>query len=230
MKTPLTLAGLGLSCALLSAELENEIPWGLEAVTGVRSSYVYRGFDLAGTLLDFQLEGEVALRDDLSLNAGGWVATEMSDDFFESAGFLDLRYDLYQRLTLGASATYRAFDHSLFDDGVDVGAFLTWYAGEAWDFTVGTYRDFGAEAWYGKAETAWSYRLSDEAFAGLSGGVSVVDGYYGRSGFNDFYGRASVTYNVNSAVSLSPFVGWSIELEDADGNEVFGGLWFEVSF
>ena len=56
----------------LSAELEGDIPWGLEAVTGARTGYAYRGFDLAGPLFDFQLEGELVLREDLSLNAGGW--------------------------------------------------------------------------------------------------------------------------------------------------------------
>ena len=33
----------------LSAELEGDIPWGLEAVTGARTGYAYRGFDLQPT-------------------------------------------------------------------------------------------------------------------------------------------------------------------------------------
>ncbi|NIP93606.1 MAG: hypothetical protein GWO24_09165, partial [Akkermansiaceae bacterium] len=77
-----------------------EIPLGIEAVTGIRSGYVHRGFDLAGTLLDFQLEGEVTLKDNLHFNFGGWFATEVSDDFTEGAGFLDLRNDLSERFTL----------------------------------------------------------------------------------------------------------------------------------
>ena len=54
-----------LSILLLSpplhAELESDIPLGLELVTGIRSGYVFRGFDLADTLIDVQLEGEMAL-------------------------------------------------------------------------------------------------------------------------------------------------------------------------
>lgn len=219
---------LGPGTAL--AEVEGDIPLGLEAVTGVRSDYVYRGFNLAGSLLDFQLEGEVALRDDLFLNAGGWAATEIGDDFAEGAAFLDLRFQAGDQFTLGGSATYHAYDHAFFENGVDVGAFFTWFAGEDVDLTIGAHRDFGADAWYAKAETSWSRRLSDDAFLAVSGGLSVVDGYYGRSGWNDVFGRASVTYNVNRSVSLTPFVGWSLEIEDGDGDEVFGGLWFEVSF
>jgi hypothetical protein len=214
----------------LSAELEGDIPWGLEAVTGARTGYAYRGFDLAGPLFDFQLEGELVLREDLSLNAGGWLATEISDDFTEGAAFIDIRYDLGERFAAGASTTYRGFDHSFFKDGFDVGAFLTWFVGEEWDITTGAYRDFGADAWYANIESGWSYRLSDDAYFGLSGGVSAVDSYYGRSGLNDFYGRASVTYNINSTISLTPFLGWSFEIEKADGDEILGGLWFEISF
>ncbi len=223
---------LASSCLGLpaSAELEGDIPLGLEAVTGFRSSYVHRGFDLAGPVLDFQLEGEAVLREDLSVHLGGWFATEISDNFTEGAGFIDLRYDLSERFTLGASATYRAYDHSFFKNGFDLGTFLTWYVGEEWDLTVDAYRDFGADAWYANAESGWSYRLSDDAYLGLTGGVSVVDGYYGRSGLNDVYGRASLTYNLTSSISLTPFVALSIELEEADGDEIFGGLWFEVSF
>ncbi|MEO1835236.1 MAG: hypothetical protein ABGZ49_07050 [Akkermansiaceae bacterium] len=220
----------GLLAPCLRAELESEFPLGLEAVTGVRSAYSYRGFDLAGSLLDFQFEGELVLQDNLSLNAGGWFGTEISDDFTEGTAFLDLRYDLHECSTVGTSATYHAYGSSLFENGLDVGAFVTWYAGEEWDLTAGVYRDFGADAWYANIEGGWSSRLSDEAYFGLSGGVSAVEHYYGRSGLNDFYGRASVTYNVNSQISLTPFLGWSIELEEADGDEFFGGLWFEVSF
>ena len=64
----------------------------------------------------------------------------------------------------------------------------------------------------------------------MTAGVSIVEDFYGVSGFNDFYGRVSVTYNINSILSLTPFAGWSVEIEDNDGNEVFGGLWLEISF
>ncbi len=31
-------------------------------------------------------------------------------------------------------------------------------------------------------------------------------------------------------LSITPFVGWSCELDVGDGNEIYAGLWFEVSF
>lgn len=216
----------------LPAEIESDIPLGLEAVTGVRSSYVHRGFELADTLFEFQLEGEVALSRSTYLNLGGWIGTGSGDDFEEYTGFIDLRRDLSDLLTIGLSATYHGYSNSFFDDGLDLGAFATLYATEDLDFTFGAYHDFGADGWYANAETGWSTRLGEDAYFALTGGLSWLDDYYGRSGMNDLYGRASVTYNINSTVSLTPFLGWSFEIDDdeGDGDEVFGGLWFEVVF
>ncbi|NIP93605.1 MAG: hypothetical protein GWO24_09160, partial [Akkermansiaceae bacterium] len=76
---------------------------------------------------------------------------------------------------------------------------------------------------YGKAETGWSLRLTDDTYLALSGGVSVVDSYYGRSGLNDFYGRTSLTYNINKTISVTPFLAWSIEFEEEDGDELILG-------
>lgn len=212
------------------AEIESELKIGLEAVTGVRSEYVQRGFSLSDALLDFQLEGEVALDDTLLLNFGGWFASEISDDFSEAAAFMDFSKDLGESLTVGASASYHAYDNSFFEDGVDVGASITWFGGEEWDLSLNGHHDFGAEGWYANAEAGWSRRLSDKAFLSLTTGVSWVDEFYSSSGLHDYFGRASLTYNLNGMVSITPFVGWSIELDDADGDELYGGLWFEVSF
>ncbi len=211
-------------------EVEDDLRLGLEAVSGYRTDYVYRGFDLAGSTLDFQFEGEARLTDRVSLSLGAWIAGALNDDFTELAGFADLRYDLTRQLTIGLNSSYHAFDETFFEDGFDLGPFLSYYVNEDWDFRLQASRDTGAEGWYASVESGWSHRLSDDAFLGLSGGLSWIDSYYDRSGVNDFYGRASLTYNVNSQISLTPFLGWSLEIEDGDGDELFGGLWFEVSF
>ncbi|MDA0766057.1 MAG: hypothetical protein O3A87_11140 [Verrucomicrobia bacterium] len=225
-------SALLVSSALASGEIESDIPLGLEAVTGLRSGYVYRGVELADTLLDFQLEAEIALGDQFTLNTGAWFASESGAGFSEFAAFLDARMDVSDLLTLGTSVTYHDFNKALLRDGVDVGLFATLYATEDLDFTFGAYRDFGNESWYAKAEAGWSHRLGEDSYLGLTGGVSWVNDLIGRNGMNDFYGRASVTYNINSAVSLTPFVGWSklFDSNDTAGDEVFGGLWFEVIF
>ena len=43
------------------AEVENDIKLGIEAVTGIRTGYIHRGYDLADASLEFQLQAEFAL-------------------------------------------------------------------------------------------------------------------------------------------------------------------------
>ena len=52
------------------AEVDSEIPLGIEAVTGLRTDYVHRGFQLAESALDFQLEAEIILSNNNSLSLG----------------------------------------------------------------------------------------------------------------------------------------------------------------
>ncbi|NWK57414.1 hypothetical protein HW115_17480 [Verrucomicrobiaceae bacterium N1E253] len=219
--------------ATTSAELENEIQWGVEAVTGYRSDYIYRGFELAESTLDFQLEAEVALSDTLALNIGGWYATETgSGDFDEVAGFLKLHHQTTEHLTLGASATYRDFNNSLFEEGVDLGLTATWNFCRDFGITLGGYYDTGAEGWYGNLESYWTKPVSDKAFFALKTGISAVDSYYDRDGFNDVYARASLTYNISDTVSVTPFIGGSalLDSDDIGDDTAFGGIWFEVRF
>jgi len=84
---PLTL----LTCCLTAqiyAEVENEIPYGIEAVTGFRSEYVYRGFNLAeDSVLDFQIEAEIAESFfDSGIDFGIFASWQFNEDFGLSTG------------------------------------------------------------------------------------------------------------------------------------------------
>ena len=84
------LFGLFCAGASLAPGQEEDIPLGIEAVTGFRSDYVYRGFHLAQATMDFQVETEIVISDILSLGVGGWAATQLDDGFNERIGFIDL--------------------------------------------------------------------------------------------------------------------------------------------
>lgn len=221
-----------LLLGLLPIQAEEDYPLGIEVVTGLRSDYVFRGFGLAGTTLDAQAESEVAFSDDLILTIGGWLASETSGEFSEVGGQLDLRKSLGSLYQVGASFTYQSRDMSRLDDGQDLSLYLRLFTNDDWDFKLLTSRDFESNGWYSSFETGWSHRVNDDSFLSVTSGISWVDAYYGRDGFNDFYGRLAYTYLINNSVSLTPFVGWSQLLDDDDlgGDHLFVGLWFEVIF
>ena len=240
MKTILPIALLALCLPpLAQADVEDDLQLGIEAVTGFRSNYIYRGFELSESTIDFQIETEIALNNHTFLNVGAWYATETGDgDFDEAAFFTHLRFEKSDKLTIGLSATYRSFSHSTpplsadFDDGVDLGIFATWHFCRDFNATAGAYYDTGAEAWHGHLETQWSKVINEKAYLALKTGVSYVDDYYGRDGLNDAYSRLSLTYHISNAVSITPFIGGSVLLDsnDAGDDQAFGGLWFEVRF
>lgn len=239
MKTPLSITFLALCFTpLLQAQSNDEVKYGIETVSGFRSGYNYRGFELSESTLDFQIESEIAINDYVFLNVGAWYATATGDsDFDESAFFAQLRLPQTDSLTVGLSATYRSVDQgeifsASISDGVELGAFATWYFNNNLSSTAGAYYDTGADGVYSNIEVNYSSELSDKSFFSLKSGVSAVSDYYGRDGFNDLYARASYTYNVSDTVSISPFVGTSILLDNDDNGHStnYGGLWFEINF
>ncbi len=76
---PLLLAAFGV------AHAQDEIPYGIEVLTGYRSEYVDRGFALSQDLIEVQLGSEIALSDQWLLQLGGWYGTGTSSADFEAA-------------------------------------------------------------------------------------------------------------------------------------------------
>jgi hypothetical protein len=224
-RVPLLLLAAALPAAA------QEIPYGFEAVTGYRSEYIWRGFKVGGDVMDFQLQTEVALDNHWSVNGGGWYATESGEgDANEAAGFIGVRYD-DPRFSVGFDLTSRSVEHPILEDGVDLSPWFSWHVNDDLGVTFGAAWDTGPGAPYAWLETKWTKTLGDKAFITLLGGTSWLDDYYGRSGWNDLYGRISLTYNVSKRVSVTPFLGVSIPLDaNPETDRLYGGVWFEVNF
>jgi len=213
------------------AEVEKEIPLGIEAVTGFRSETIWRGFKVGNSMLDFQLQGEIALDNNWSLDIGGSYGTEAGQgDNSEATLFVDLNYETKQ-WSAAFSITGQDFDHPILDSGVDFAPSFTWHATKDLDLTAGAAYDTGASGFYEWLETKWSHPVTDSSFIALQAGTSFVEDYYGRDGWNDLYARAAFTYNFSKRVSVTPFVGISIPMDaDPESTRFFGGIWFEVNF
>ena len=217
--------------ANLLAEVEEEIPLGVEVVTGLRSDYVYRGFQLGGTTLDAQLETEIVITDGFVLNLGGWLASELSDDFWEGGGYVEVHRE-FEKISLGGGFTHASRDKTVIGDTTEASLHLNYFPTNWLDFRFLGSRDFESDGWYSSFESGLSHRLGEETFFLLTSGLSWSDGFNDRDGWNDFFGRLSLTYAVSDTVSITPFAGWSLLLRDHEGDDdsLFAGVWFEVFF
>jgi hypothetical protein len=118
---PLLLA-ISLSA---SAEVENEIPFGVEVVTGFRSDLIERGFKLGENILDVQLQSEVTLNNEWTLGFGALQATASgSSAYEESRGFLQL-YREHGALRYGWTAAYRDVQSDIWRDGWETGPYFS---------------------------------------------------------------------------------------------------------
>lgn len=222
---------LGMVPAVAWAEVESEIPWGVEAVAGFRSDLVHRGFNLAEDVFDYQLETEIAITNDWSLNLSGYYGTGTGNgnDFSEVNGMLELRYDA-EKWSAGWAFGYRDFTSTFFRDGWESGPFFIYRLTEDWDLRGEYLYDEGAESFYGAVQLSWSKALNAKSFVSARGGVSHVEDFYGSQGFHAADLRLSYTYLVASNVSVTPFVGGSLAIDREADDAVFGGIWFEVTF
>lgn len=215
----------------IAGSLADDIPIGVEVVTGYRSEYIYRGFKLANDLIEVQAEAEIALSNEWILALGGFYGTGTGNgDFSEAAAFFDLRYDTEQ-WTAGLATTWRNYQDSFFRDGFDLAPSFTWHLSEDWDLGTGVAYDTGDGGWYGNLEAAWSRPLGESSFLAISAGSSWTEDYYTSSGWNDLYSRISWTYAFNESVALTPFAGVSFPMSGSpESDHLYGGLWFEVNF
>jgi len=215
----------------VQAEIENEIKLGIEAVTGIRSGYLHRGYDLADASLEFQLHAEFALSNESSLNFGVWHLAESDGDFSANSAYLELDHQVAEQLWIGGSITYRELDRSSLDSGGDLGTYFRYRPHDDWTISGGLHYDFAADGWHADTELEWSQPLSDSNFITISNGVSFASNYYGDSRFHDVFSRITLTYALSDEIAFTPFVGSSFPLNNSNRDgEVYAGFWFEVIF
>ncbi len=212
------------------AEIETEIPIGIEAVTGFRSSYIHRGYELASASLDFQLEAELVLSDNSSLHFGLSHLAESNGQFSESTIYSEYIRSITKDFRVGTSLTYRTRSNSQLNGGLDLGIFASYDLNDDWRWRTEINYDFGESAAYFATEVEWSKPISKDAFIAAKSGFSLTSGYPNPSGFNDFYSRFSLTYALSDQVSFTPFFGSTTSLNNEGSNKAFAGIWFEVIF
>lgn len=208
----------------------SEMKFGLEGLTSYRTEYVHRGFQLAKESMEFQLAGQLALSDTSVIDLGLWYGTETGDgDFSEAGVFIDFTKNIGDiNYTFGVKA--QDYNNSFFESGAEFSLGVDWRINDHWNFKGTIIYDTGASGWYRNKQVSYYQRINDDSYVTFDLGVSLVSNYYGRDGFNDAHAKFSYTYNINSAVSVTPYLGGSLGIDREAEDHLFGGVYFAVSF
>ena len=181
MKHLAAFGGIFCACSSMGfAGSDSEIPLGIEAVTGLRSDYVHRGFQLAESALDFQLEADITLSNDNSLFLGFSHLSESNGDFNETWSYLELNHSFNKNFTGGTSFTYRDRDKSILQGGFDLGLFTSYSINDVWRWRNELNFDLGVDGVYLNSELEWSQIISDKSFVTIKAGFSWVSEYLER--------------------------------------------------
>lgn len=173
---------------------------------GYHSDYVWRGINLGSDLVDWSLEASTAAAG-LDLTAGVWAA-RFNDggeeiDFYASAakdlGFasVELGYIFYYFDNATANNTQEVY-LSVGKEVAGLGLSATYYY-DVDEFEVG-YLELGAEKSFGALDAGLAVGLDDDF------------------GFTHAQLTLSTTVELNSAVSLTPYVSYSYAIEDVDAS------------
>jgi len=207
-----------------------ELKYGIEALTTWRSEYVYRGFELAENSMEFQLAGQVALNNTDTIDLGFFYGSAGSEgDFSEASAFIDFSRNIGD-LTYTAKLTLREYTHSTFESGADLGGSVRWAVNENIDLTGLITYDTGAEGFYFEGKFGYYRQVSDDSYLTFDAGLGAVADYYGRNGVHQAFSKIAYTYNINDAVSISPYVQMSLGIHDQAEDHVVAGAYFAVSF
>jgi len=220
-------------CALLTATLAaplgaQDIPYGIEFVTGIRTGYLHRGVELAQDLTDVQLQANVTLSQTQSVDISLWHGAEISGDFAEFGALLAGTQEFVD-FSLTVELSYTHYEQSPLDSGVELAVGV--------DVPLGQHVSSFAQLSYHQAEASIfgqlgaiaTHRLSDDSYLTLLGEVNFASDYLRRSGLYDLSTRLSYTHNVNSSLSITPYAALALALDEAPST-FSAGVWVELFF
>lgn len=218
-----------LSMGISVAVAQDDIPYGLEFVSGIRASYHQNGIVLADNLIDLQLQSNITLAEDVFLNIALWQGAEISGDFQEFGAVGGIT-KIYDKFSLSGEVAVTSYESDIVEGGVELSLVGEYVVAE-------NVFIFGSLGYHSGAETVLanlggngSVVVTDDSFLEWKAVFHLADSYFSREGLYDLTTRVSYTYNLNSFLSVTPFLSASIPLEgDADFN-LSAGLWMEVFF
>lgn len=220
-------------------------PLGITSTIGYDTNYVYRGINYAENLVTAAIDGNFAINDMLSINAGAWYGSSADDSFVLGGSYQEL--DLYAALMakVGAATVGLKYQHYFFmGDGsaladIDEIGLLFAIAAGPLDVVAGAYYDFTAEGFYFETGVSHTFVINDRISLVPAALISYAAGfhdktYYGIDGFCHVKLSLSAPIKLTKTATLTPYIAGNLPIDDLDAlgeeSRVYGGVSLSVSF
>lgn len=218
-----------IALSFLTPVMAQDIPYGVELVSGLRAGYHQKGIELADDLIDLQLQSNITLSESSSLNITLWQGAEVSGDFQELGAIVGLTRS-HDEFSYTGEISYMGYESPIAESGVEVSLGADYEIKDNVYFYGSLGYNTGAESIIGQVGASGSHRLTDDSFIEAKAEVNLASSYYSREGIYDLTARLSYTYNISTFLSVTPFTSGSAPL-DGEGDLDFSvGLWLEVFF
>ncbi|HRX54155.1 MAG TPA: hypothetical protein P5016_06575 [Verrucomicrobiales bacterium] len=201
---------------------------------GYETTYIFRGQEYGDNAPWAGLDVNYAVNDKFNVNAGVWYINPTSG----LPGFDEL--DLYAFVstavgtgTLSVGGTYFVYPEPG-GDAAELGLKFSQPIGDIVDLGFQYFYEFTDDGHYLELNAGKSFDITDKIALGVLAGISYGDSYYGVSGFNHTFARATVSYALFDNTTLSAYVGGNFAMDDLEAicqdSLIHGGASICVTF
>lgn len=204
---------------------------GVEALSGFRSDYVYRGEYVAESSIEFQISGGVALDDYWYMQGEFFYLNECESSPFRQTQLLgELNYYLNTESTLGYYVAGQDYDKSLLESGIEQGVVWRWNPSLNWGMMAKMLYDSGQEGAYAEMRATYMPLIAENLAWVNCAQVGCAINYADIDGIKELMLRTGLSWAVDESWKVEPYVAWYYGRGRDDFSQICAGFWLSYSF
>jgi hypothetical protein len=214
-----------------------ESPFSAELSVGYDTFYIFRGEELFEQVVWGQVEMSYALTDTLSVTLTPWYLSAIDDDYTELDILPSLTWDAgFAEITAGYAGYIYPRGSWGGDEGIDDEHEANLGVSHSFGiFEVSTFAayNFDRDGTYLEASVGTSFELGEVVSLEASAALGYSANYFENDGFTHVLLTVALPVKLTETATLTPYIAGNLPLEvldDAQDNEVFGGVALAVSF
>ncbi len=204
---------------------------GIEALTGYRSHYIYRGERMGENTAEVQLATGIAVSNDWLANAEVFYARNWEhNNFWQTSLRGELLYYLTDECTAGALLGCQWFEGAAFRNGLEMGGAVHWNPSLDWALSGAVSYDTGQTGMMAECAVCWQPLICERVAMVNKVSAGFAYEYLGHNGLKELMFRTGLRWAVTENLRLEPFVGYYCGFGKEEFHKPVIGAWVSYSF